>query len=443
MHFIHTADWHLGNQMHDIDRRDEAQAFFRWLKNQIVATQAVALVVAGDIFDTANPSVEARRLYYSFLASLVDSCCKNVIIVGGNHDSAIMLDAAKELLDVLNIRVVGSINNLSPADMCFELRGADDEVCGICMAVPFVREVELRNLLADKATGDAQAENIADGDLYSVAYKALYQQVYDAAVTLRGRRKIPIIATGHLYAADLEGRLSDARSNVKTDDGVKVLDVLGTLGNVPPSVFPSADYVALGHIHYSTKVARNPAVRYSGSPFVMGFDEATIPHYVLSVDMTADNSDALKVKKIETPQTFVYRRLSGSLSDIKTELHALAKVAASAQAKADASQNVKPVYLELCYKRELGVSVQEFLDEAIHALPASVSVVSWKIAEADKTAPGESFAQYDAAEIKNLDDTEIFTHLILSKSGLHADSDEGKQAVAQFLPLFLQMADIS
>ena len=28
MKFIHTADWHLGNRMHDIDRNIEQQNFF-------------------------------------------------------------------------------------------------------------------------------------------------------------------------------------------------------------------------------------------------------------------------------------------------------------------------------------------------------------------------------------------------------------------------------
>ena len=99
--------------MHGIDRHKESREFLGWLKNLIVEKNASVLVVAGDIFDSANPSVEARRLYYTFLASLADTCCKNVVIIGGNHDSSVMLDSAKELLEVLNIRVVGSINNLS------------------------------------------------------------------------------------------------------------------------------------------------------------------------------------------------------------------------------------------------------------------------------------------------------------------------------------------
>ena len=47
MKFIHTADWHLGNSMHDIDRREEAKRFLDWLRERIVDFGAECLVVAG------------------------------------------------------------------------------------------------------------------------------------------------------------------------------------------------------------------------------------------------------------------------------------------------------------------------------------------------------------------------------------------------------------
>ncbi|MBQ8013009.1 MAG: exonuclease subunit SbcD [Treponema sp.] len=222
MRFIHTADWHLGNQMHDIERKEEYEAFFRFLKAEIVEKKAESLIVAGDVFDTVNPSLEARRLYYTFLASLVDSPCKNVIIVGGNHDSSALLDSAKELLEVLNIRVVGTISNLTFSEMCFELKNSKGEVSGICMALPFVRELELRNLI------DEKSKKIEDADLYSLSYKSLYDGLFAEAEKIRAGRNIPLIATGHLYASDLEGRLSEKNPAKKLMTELKFL-MLGEL----------------------------------------------------------------------------------------------------------------------------------------------------------------------------------------------------------------------
>ena len=437
MRFIHTADWHLGNQMHDIDRKSEVQAFFIQLKDYILKNQIGTLIVSGDIFDTANPSSDARRLYYKFLSSLANSCCRNIIITGGNHDSALTLECSKELLEVMNIHVVGSINNLQPDDMVFELAGKDGNAEGICIALPFVRELELRNLLTTTTLSengeDKIEKKVEDKDLFSVAYKKLYDSLYQAALKLREKLNIPIIATGHLYAADLEGRLSTSSSSLKTDDGVKVLDVLGTLGNVPPSVFPPVDYVALGHIHYSTMVAKNPAVRYSGSPFVMGFDEAKIPHYFLDVEISAEasktNASKLCVEKVEVEQVDDFQRISGPLAQIKQELEKIA-----------ASKIQKTTYLELAYKREFGVNVQDFLDEAIKQLPQNVIVVSWKILESGNAVFGSLNSDYDASEIKNLEDTEIFTQLILSKTGLEPQSEEAKQVLEKFLPVFMQVS---
>ena len=423
MRFIHTADWHLGNQFHDINRTLENEAFLKWLRAQIIEKQAESLIVAGDVFDTVNPSTEARRLYYSFLASLCDTCCKNVIITGGNHDSAVMLDAARELLEVLNIRVVGSINNLEPEDMVIEMDNA------LCLAVPFVRELELRNLIAGiEASNDAGAKTeIPDSDLYSRAYGKLYSNVAAAAEKIRAGRPLPVIATGHLYAANLEGRLAQAASNQKTDDGVKVLDTVGTLGNVPASVFPeNADYVALGHIHYTTTVAKNPKIRYSGSPFVMGFDEALMPHYVLCVDVQAGKE--AEVEKLEVPQVHVYRRLSGTLENIKNQLGEYIKL-----------KSEKPVFLEICYKREIGTNAQEFLEDDIKCLPENIQVVSWKIMESENLFDFSNggFESIDSSEIRNLDSEQVFRQLILSKTGLAPDSPEAKTILEKFLPLFI------
>ena len=106
MKFIHTADWHLGNSMHDIDRQKETEQFLAWLKERIVELGAQCLVIAGDIFDTTNPPIEARRQYFRFLASLLETDCKNIVLIGGNHDSGALLDAPRDLLEALNIQMV-------------------------------------------------------------------------------------------------------------------------------------------------------------------------------------------------------------------------------------------------------------------------------------------------------------------------------------------------
>jgi exonuclease SbcD len=489
MRFIHTADWHLGNSLFNIDRTKEFDAFLHWLKDEIIKTNADSLIIAGDVFDVANPPVISRKQYNTFLASLLGTNCRNVIIVGGNHDSGALLDSEKDILDALNIHVVGSLGNIPPEkieDIVFEIKDKTDNVIGLCCAVPFAREIELRNYYKDK---------VGQGELSDCAYGALYSLVKDAAAkkatenNTSGQktcgRKIPIIATGHLYASGLEGRLENIDTEIRCDDGRRTIDdVIGNLGSVHISVFPKEfAYVALGHIHYTTTVAKNPNVRYSGSPFVLGFDEAHLPRHVLLVDVdeNGETGKETKVEAIKVPRFFNYRRISGTVAEIKNALEKYTNDKTTALADTlnlpepvpskeiptiqgildfseptpgtenltdenDPIRTVKPTFLELYYKREDGVSINDELLDTIKNLPENVFVVNKK-PQPSAQMNNNFYQDMDTEEIKNLAPEDIFKSLILSKSnidktGLSEEEVEKKQdeLIKKYLPLFMEVA---
>ena len=424
MKFIHTADWHLGNRMHDIDRNIEQQNFFYWLKDEIEKQEAQALVVSGDIYDCANPPVESRRQYIQFLTSLVGTKCKNVIIVGGNHDSGALLDSEKDILELLNIHVVGSIANMEIGDAVFELYDSDGKTAAICCAIPYARESELRQFFD---------EPVDDGTFSDRAYKTVYENALDIAKKIAGEKNIPIIATGHLYAANLEGRLGEAKKETKSDDGTRMLDVVGKLGSVHAQIFPADfDYVALGHIHYSTMVDKNPKVRYSGSPFVMGFDEANIERNILSVEI--DSEHKTNVKKIAVPQTFNFRRISGNCRYIMEEL-----------GKYKNNPPEKKTFVEAYFVQEDGINIHNEIEKIEGGFPENVSVVSVKAQT--KFFDSESHENLDMDELRNFNEEEIFKKLILQKkSSLFLDlPDEEKEKtkadlIKKYLPLFMEVA---
>ena len=181
---------------------------------------------------------------------------------------------------------------------------------------------------------------------------------------MRGDRNIPIIATGHLYASKLSGRENDGSESAaelasaendalpknSVDDGVR--EVIGTLGNVDVSTFPDGlDYVALGHIHYTSMVAKNPKVRYSGSPFVMGFDESYCKRYVLCVDAQPNVPPA--VEKVLVPQTMRFEQFKGSVESLKRDLRNLEK---------ELLQNPVETYVDLLLTSGDFVSLNEALE---------------------------------------------------------------------------------
>ena len=424
MKFIHTADWHLGNTMHDIDRTRETGAFLEWLKTEIATVGAEALVIAGDIFDVVNPSNVAKTQYYKFLASLLTTKCSNVVVIGGNHDSGTLLDAPAEILEVLNIKVVGSINNRCIDDLVVELKNGDGQAIGICCAVPFMRNLELEQFYKScvgDCVGDEDGAN--DEDLL----KHLYADVYRRAVELRGNRDIPIIATGHLYASNLPGRDSESvesgtAENVANaiDDGVR--EVVGTLGNVDISTFPSElDYVALGHIHYTSMVAKNPKVRYSGSPFVMGFDEANCKRYVLAVDVMPNAEPT--VAKVEVPKIVRFEQFKGDIESLKRSLQNL---------ETELLLNPMETYVDLLLTSGKFVS----LNDALEAEESGKHFVVKRHRISRDILRGANSFDDCVESTKQYTKEDYFRMLIASNAQENVDDDVVKNQYDKFISLF-------
>ena len=55
------------------------------------------ILIAGDIFDTPNPSSEAESLFFDSLKKLSGSGKRAIVIIPGNHDSPERLSACKNL----------------------------------------------------------------------------------------------------------------------------------------------------------------------------------------------------------------------------------------------------------------------------------------------------------------------------------------------------------
>ncbi len=429
MRILHTADWHLGNTMHNIDRQSEQEAFLDWLLFVVKDRQIDTLIVAGDVFDTYTPPNWAQKIYYRFLASLITTGCRNVILVGGNHDSGNLLDAPREILDAINIHVVGNIGGKNIEDMVFPLSDEEGQICGVAAAVPYVSEIMLKDF--------CEAKEYVKGTFSDAGFSGLYGAFLEKAKALTGGKTMPLIATGHLYAAGLEGRYEGVEEEKKTDDGVRQIDVVGNLGKVHAASFPDEfDYVALGHIHYQTRVAKKEQIRYSGSPFVMGFDEDRIPRYVLLAELSHDESrNELSVEKIEVPQQIRFRRLSGKKEEIERALEDI-------RARGHDSEPYEKLCLEICYEAGDGQALHELAEQT--ELPEKVSIVSWKPKENRHTYQAD-FGAHDMHSMSNIAPQDIVRQLVLSKTELDTEGKTEEEIkrledeeVAKYLPYFVE-----
>lgn len=110
MRLLHTSDWHLGQEFHEHPRDHEHEAFLGWLADALEEHRIDALIVAGDIYDSQNPPIAAQKQLYRFIAGIRGRMPKlDIVLVGGNHDSAGRLEAPGPLLEPLGVRVVGSL----------------------------------------------------------------------------------------------------------------------------------------------------------------------------------------------------------------------------------------------------------------------------------------------------------------------------------------------
>ena len=294
MKILHTSDWHLGKFLYRQKRYDEFEEFLNWLAGFIEHEKIDALIVAGDIFDTTTPGNLAQKLYYRFLAKVANGYCRNIVITAGNHDSPSFLNAPRQVLETLNVFVVAEPSEES-RDEIIMLKDDSGEVEAIVCAVPYLRERDVRKSEPGENSKDKEQALIEDIKKH---YQTVCQIANDKRTELEKTtgKSIPLIATGHLFAAG--GKTSDG-------DGVREL-YIGSLGHISASIFPDVvDYVALGHLHIPQNVGGNDNIRYSGSPLPLSFSEANQEKNVVVIEFNGKD----KKSRIETVPVPVFQRL--------------------------------------------------------------------------------------------------------------------------------------
>ena len=280
MKIIHTSDWHIGQTLHQYSRDEEHKHFFNQLKDIILEERPDALIVSGDIFHSATPSVIAQRLYYSTLVELsrlYDGL--QIIVTAGNHDSPSRLEAPRELWEAFGVTVVGNLDfykDVENGKLTYDASKIeipvkrDGEIVGWVLAVPFLNA--------------GNYPSLKENDGYSNRVFSFYNNLKDNLKSnAQYSENHSIVAMGHLM-------MSGANSNAynKMIGGLESVDVDSI------SQLKDIDYWALGHVHHPQDLSKN--MRYSGSPFALTFNE-DYPHSVSVVTIEDHNLD-VKIREI-------------------------------------------------------------------------------------------------------------------------------------------------
>ena len=246
MKILHTSDWHLGHLLYNDSQEMSQRDMLRQLSEIVKDNKPDVMIIAGDIYDTAQPSTSVQQMFADAIVDLRHSCSDMTIIcIAGNHDSGSKHMIFHTPWKALNVHMIGNINNESNLnDYIFEI--ADK---GFVVAVPFA------------------ADRFMPEDVYKKLYSIVEQKNRD--------KQQPVVLTAHLAMSNSDWRGHDFATDTN----------IGGLNCQDAEIFGNGyDYVALGHIHSQQDINEEGRICYAGTPIAVSFDEVSDGHGVLLVE---------------------------------------------------------------------------------------------------------------------------------------------------------------
>jgi exonuclease SbcD len=238
MRFLHLSDLHIGKTVNGFSMLEEQRHVFGQIIGYTETEKPDAVLIAGDIYDRAVPSVEAVRLFDDLLTDLAGKKV-TVMLISGNHDSPERLNYAGRLLSERKLHLCGVFDGTLRSVTLFDEYGSLK-----FWLLPFIKPSGVRGMFADKeieSYTDAVNSVLESADIdYSERNILLSHQFY----TMTG--------------------ITPIRSESE-------IDPIGGLDAVNAGLLSEFDYVALGHLHGSQDVGGN--IRYAGSPIKYSFSE--------------------------------------------------------------------------------------------------------------------------------------------------------------------------
>ncbi|MBQ8087680.1 MAG: exonuclease SbcCD subunit D [Clostridia bacterium] len=235
MKFLHLSDIHLGKALNRLSLMEDQAEILRQMHTMAARDDVDAVLIAGDVYNRAQPQPEAISAFSAFLTDLA-ALGKPVCVVRGNHDGEAQLSYAEPLLRAQGIYLTppydGSVRFVDLSDAFGPLR---------VHLLPYVRPIQVRRALND--------------DSISTYEQAVAAALSRAQLLPEGRN----VLVTHQYVTGAQ--LSDSEERP-----------VGGLDQVSRQVFAAFDFVALGHLHRA-QTLDGGRIRYSGAPLVYSFDE--------------------------------------------------------------------------------------------------------------------------------------------------------------------------
>lgn len=266
MRLLHTGDWHIGKAIRGRSRIEEHAAVLEEVVAIAIDRDVDAVLVAGDVYEHRAPSPDADAVVFDAFLRLHHAGIR-VVVIPGNHDSALRLDALGKLLRPIGVEVASRV--LPPGrGGILEVPSRDRSEIAEVACVPFVPE---------RRFGDATALFEATEAWFASYAQGMGELLAAMAAGFTPGRASIVLA--HLFT---DGALV-------TPGGGEREITIGMAYAVPPSRLPGqVSYLALGHVHLPQAVKGSPApARFAGSLLQLDFGEAGQKKSVSVVDVVA------------------------------------------------------------------------------------------------------------------------------------------------------------
>jgi len=238
MRLIHVADLHAGKTLGKLSRNPDLAHSLNQVVDFARENRVEVLLIAGDVFDKANPDNESKEIIFDFFLRLRSIGCEAVVI-SGNHDSYDFMRSISGISRLANVHI---FDRPDPENCTIRI----GDIAFACLPYPSERVL----------TSADEDSKRAYGELVARYLKYLAQRARSVA------EKTILIA--HLFIA--------GSRYTKTE---KVASVTLHYAVQPSSLPEEFDYIALGHVHRYQRIDHAPVpAYYTGSLYQLDFSES-------------------------------------------------------------------------------------------------------------------------------------------------------------------------
>ncbi|MBT9135534.1 MAG: Nuclease SbcCD subunit D [Firmicutes bacterium] len=286
LRLLHTSDWHLGRTLEGRSRYAEQVQVINEIVDIADEQDVHIVLIAGDVFDTYNPSAEAQELYCTALEKLAHDGRRCVLVVAGNHDSPERLCAIRPLAERQGILIAGRpqetlITNHTNTGVKVVKSGPGWVEIAI-PGLPYHAIISHLPYPSESRLGRIISPELQEGKLRAAYAETVIDLLNQQAQAFRP--DTVNLAISHLLT--LGGQQSDSERSIE----------IGGASAVSANCFPeTAQYIALGHLHRPQQVqSARQKTYYSGSPLAYSFSESGQTKVVYVAEILPGGEAAVK-----------------------------------------------------------------------------------------------------------------------------------------------------